>query len=83
MAFRLNAIVSGVEIDMSMKLKMELGALLNKHSRENESNTPDYILALYMMNCLRSFEDAVKKREEWYGRTPDIIEREVELPESR
>ena len=34
----------------------ELAALLNKHSRENNSNPPDYILAAYLLNCLLAYE---------------------------
>lgn len=51
-----------------MDLEEELRALLNKHGRENHSNTPDFILAEYMMFCLNSFEAAVQRRSEWYGR---------------
>lgn len=48
----------------------ELETLLNQHSYENGSNTPDFILAEYMMNCLFSFNAAVSQRERWYGRNP-------------
>lgn len=51
-----------------MDLETELKGILNKHSRENHSNTPDWILAEYMMFCLNAFECAVQKRAEWYGR---------------
>lgn len=49
-------------------LSEELAELINKHSRENWSNTPDFILAQYMMGCLEAFEQAVQQRETWYGR---------------
>jgi hypothetical protein len=42
-------------------------ALINKHSMENESNTPDFILAQHLMMCLSSFEMSVNRRDEWYG----------------
>jgi hypothetical protein len=45
----------------------ELENLINKYSIENESNTPDFILALYVRLCLSAFNDAVSKREAWYG----------------
>ena len=48
----------------------ELEALINKHSLENESNTPDYILAQYLINCLAAFTQATQQRENWYGRDP-------------
>jgi len=48
----------------------ELESLINRHSYENGSNTPDFILAEYMLNCLASFNGAVSRREKWYGRNP-------------
>ncbi|MFW6246777.1 MAG: hypothetical protein ACOC22_01180 [bacterium] len=53
---------------MKSKFKEELTQLLNKHSMENGSNTPDFILAQYLLNCLAVFNSAVTKREEWYDR---------------
>jgi hypothetical protein len=50
-----------------MSFRSELEALLNHHSMENGSNTPDFILADYMTSCLRSFDLAVKRRDTWYG----------------
>jgi hypothetical protein len=46
--------------------RKQLQTLLNKHSRENESNTPDFILAAYLLDCLEAFDNAVAKRERWY-----------------
>jgi hypothetical protein len=46
----------------------ELEGLINAHSKENESNTPDYILAQYICSCLAAFNVAVQHRENWYGR---------------
>ena len=34
---------------------------------ENRSNTPDFILAEYMLACLRAFEKASNDRQQWYG----------------
>ena len=46
-----------------MNFKKELTALINKASMENGSNTPDYILAEYLNDCLSAFDKAVKARE--------------------
>lgn len=46
--------------------KSELSALLNKWSKENGSDTPDFILAKYLMACLVAFDAATKLRTEWY-----------------
>ena len=50
--------------------KDDLTRLINKHSMENNSNTPDYILAQYIHGCLLIFERAIQQRENWYGRDP-------------
>ncbi len=56
---------------MKAPLLNELTNLLNAESRENVSNTPDFILAEYMLACLRAFESATKMRAEWYKPTPE------------
>ncbi len=47
-------------------LEKEIGCLINKHSREQDSNTPDFILAEYLLACLGAFEVASNRREGWY-----------------
>ena len=54
----------------SRNLGKELGSLLNRFSVENKSNTPDFILAQYLMGCLQIFATAVQQRETWHGRDP-------------
>ena len=49
-------------------LKNALADLLNSYGSENGSNTPDFILATYLLGCLNNFNHAVKSRESWYGR---------------
>ena len=44
----------------------ELTSLLNRYSMENGSNTPDFILAEYLKNCLLAFNSASNRRETWY-----------------
>jgi len=50
-------------------LKEELTCLLNTHNKEKGSNTPDYILSEYLLDCLRAFDKASAKRENWYSIT--------------
>jgi hypothetical protein len=52
---------------MNSELVGKIENLINEYSRENISNTPDFILALYLMRCLEAFETAVKNRDAWYG----------------
>ena len=44
------------------KFESDLEALINKHSKENGSDTPDYILAHYLLCCLTVFDNAVNTR---------------------
>ena len=48
-------------------LENEITALLNRHSAENESDTPDFILAGFLRASLAAFNGAVNAREQWYG----------------
>lgn len=51
----------------------ELCSLINRHSLENGSNTPDYILAGYLKQCLDTFDSITQQREMWHGRQrPDM-----------
>ena len=45
----------------------DLTNLINRHSLENESNTPDFILAEYLLNCYFAFNAGVNYRKSWYG----------------
>ena len=51
-----------------MALRKALQTVLNAVSAENASNTPDFILAMYLESCLMAFDEAVQQRETWYGR---------------
>ena len=44
----------------------ELSALINRHSLEGESDTPDFILAKYMAGCLKMFALATQERTRWH-----------------
>jgi hypothetical protein len=50
----------------SPSLMDEVQRLLNRYSRENMSNTPDFILAEYLMGSLAAYENAVNSRDSWY-----------------
>ena len=62
--------------------ELELESLINRYSKENDSNTPDFILAHYLLGCLKVWNDCVTDREKWYGRTgtsPATIEQQEQL----
>ncbi len=53
-------------------LRREIAQVLNGYSRENATNTPDWILAQYLANCLDAFDKAITARALWYGRIDSI-----------
>lgn len=54
-----------------LALENEIRSVLNRYSAENGSNTPDFILAQYLMGCLRIFNATIQKRTKWYE--PDSV----------
>jgi hypothetical protein len=51
----------------------ELTTLLNRYSKENGSNTPDYVLANFLQNSMAAFDLALNQRED-HGQ-PDLVTR--------
>jgi hypothetical protein len=45
----------------------ELEVLVNRYSMEVGSNTPDFVLAQYIRQCLEAFDNSVRARDKWYG----------------
>jgi len=50
------------------ELERDFAAAINRVSAENDSNTPDFLLANYLVRCLETFAIATNNREDWYGR---------------
>ena len=48
------------------RLRDEIEGAINSCSAENGSNTPDFILARYLVACLKAFDDATQSRDDWY-----------------
>ena len=57
---------------MESLFEKELTELINRYSKENDSDTPDFILARYMNAALENFNAAVNDREQWYGREKHV-----------
>lgn len=51
-----------------LPLEKAIERLCNCYCLENESNTPDFILAEYIIAALQAYNRAVNAREKWYGR---------------
>lgn len=55
-----------------MNLRETIEHAINCNNAENGSNTPDFMLAEFLTDCLAAFDRAVVARERWYGRDPGI-----------
>ena len=54
------------EFSVTLAFKRELTELINKHSLEQPSNTPDIILAEYLCACLHAYDMTMQHRTQWY-----------------
>ena len=52
------------------EFRTELENLINRYSVENDSDTPDFLLAEYLVQQLKTWDQYVTRREHWYGRKP-------------
>ena len=53
------------DADRYGEFREKLEELINRHSLENGSQTPDFILAEYLSGCLDVFDRAVRARAAW------------------
>lgn len=53
-------------------LRDEIATVLNRASSENESGTPDFVLAEYLVDSLAAFDKATNIRDRWWGHDPKI-----------
>ena len=58
------------KIEPKQNFYAELVELINKHSVENGSDTPDYVLAYFITECLKAWTSGVRQRDQWYGCEP-------------
>lgn len=75
------------EIDPPLELSVkqrtfqgDLESLINCYSMENGSNTPDFILAEYLTDCLAAFGKCARRRDTWYGHKTLNGPTETDLP---
>jgi hypothetical protein len=50
----------------------ELTHLLNRHSKENGSGTPDFILADFLIKYLENFDALMSSRAQWRGESVEL-----------
>jgi len=65
---------------MESQFQKDLTALINEYSKENDSDTPDFILARYLNAVLDNFNAAVMDREQWYGRERHVEDMGIKEP---
>lgn len=53
--------------------RTELEKLINRYSKENGSNTPDFILAEYLILSLEAFDRATTARSKWYDPNNTVV----------
>ena len=58
------------------QIKSELAEVINRNSLENKSNTPDWVIADYLFDCLCAFNSATRARDNWYGGRRSILDSE-------
>lgn len=59
--------MSDDERDPYSEFQNELAALINKHSLENRTDTPDFILARYVVEALEALERHHHAKKSWYS----------------
>lgn len=64
--------LDGIPEEEEPDLEKDLAALLNSYSEENPSGTPDFILAEYLLGCLRVYNATIKSRARWRGESTEL-----------
>lgn len=57
-------------METKITFEKELESLINRHCKENDSNTPDFILAEYIQGCLKVYAGIINKRDKWFDFVP-------------
>jgi hypothetical protein len=55
-----------------------LEGAVNCHSMENGSDTPDFMLAAFMVDVLTAFDNLMRKRDGWYGGSHQRLKAQLE-----
>lgn len=57
---------------LPLTFRQELTQVINRHSKELSSNTPDFILARYLDACLTNFDVTIELRDEHNKRSGKV-----------
>jgi len=58
----------GEDVVIKDDFKRDLRALINRHSVDNELQTPDFLLAEYVADCLIAYQKATLNRDKFLQR---------------
>jgi len=61
------------------EFEKKLEMLINECSMENGSNTPDFLLAKYLVGCLTNYNATIMARESWYGRPAALTDHKPKM----
>jgi len=64
---RANPKVRRGKMTVEKTFEEELTNLINRHSMESCSDTPDFLLVRYLMDCLHAYEATVVDNKYWHG----------------
>lgn len=64
-----HGVIDGAWETQPPDLYNEIASVLNKHSAENKSNTPDYVLAHFVLSSLEAFDIATNRRSAHFNGT--------------
>ena len=59
--------ISSCSDNRTSDIRKDIAEVLNRHRRGDRSNTPDLILADYLVGCLGVFDNAMTRRLDWHG----------------
>jgi len=62
-----------IPADDRNEFRSEIKHALNRASAENGSDTPDHVLADYLLACPDAFDAATHARSSWYGNHQTIF----------
>ena len=63
--------MTATKLEEVTEFEKELSSLINKHSAEQKSDTPDFVLAAYLNDCLTAYNKTVAWNKAWHS--PDGV----------
>lgn len=55
------------KMEQPESFEKKLENLINEYSKENGSDTPDFLLAEYLSDCLYNYNKTIRARDKWFG----------------